>query len=50
MVNECLVKFLCQNLSCLVQVQERLGLTPVFWKDEPEEADALAILPFKIPR
>jgi transposase len=49
MVNECLVKFLCQNLSVLVQVQERLGLVPVFWKDEPpeeEEGDDGEILPF----
>ena len=34
MVNECLVKFLCQNLAVLVQVEERLDLVPVFWKDE----------------
>ncbi len=39
MVNECLIKFLCQNLSCLVQVQEKLGLAPIFWKDEPAEDD-----------
>jgi transposase len=35
MVNECLVKFLCQNLCCLVQAEEKLGLVPVFWKGEP---------------
>ena len=39
MMNECLVKFLCQNLSVLVQVQEKLGLVPVFWKDEPAADD-----------
>jgi hypothetical protein len=39
MVNECLVKFLCQNLSCLVQVEEKLGLATVFWKNEPAEDD-----------
>jgi transposase len=37
MINECLVKFLCQNLSVLVQVEERVGLAPVFWKDEPAD-------------
>jgi transposase len=44
-VNECLVKFLLQNLCCLIAVQERLGLVPVFWKDEPidEEEDDRAI-------
>jgi hypothetical protein len=50
MVNECLVKFLLQNLCVLVQIQEKLGLAPVFWKDEPvEEADgderALLVFP-----
>jgi transposase len=49
MVNECLVKFLCQNLSCLVQVEEKLGLVPVFWKDEPadDDGEAPAILPLQ---
>ena len=49
MVNECLVKFLCQNLSCLVQAEERLGLTPVFWKDEPADDNdgGPAILPLQ---
>jgi hypothetical protein len=49
MVNECLVKFLCQNLSVLVQVEERLGLVPVFWPNEPaeeEDADQADILTF----
>jgi transposase len=39
MVNECLVKFLCQNLSVLVQVEEKLGLVPIFWKDEPKDEE-----------
>jgi transposase len=50
MVNECLTKFLCQNLSCLVQAEERLGLTPVFWKNEPtdDDHDGAAILPLRL--
>jgi len=34
MVNEVLCKVLCHNLTCLIQEQETLGITPVFWKDE----------------
>lgn len=34
MVNEVLCKFLCHNLTCLIQEQETLGIIPVFWKDE----------------
>jgi hypothetical protein len=34
MVNEVLCKFLCHNLCCLIQEQEELGITPVFFKDE----------------
>jgi hypothetical protein len=37
MVNEVLCKFLCHNLTCLIQEQETLGIVPVFWKDEPAE-------------
>jgi hypothetical protein len=51
MVNECLVKFLCQNLSSLVQAQEKLGLVPTFWKDEPiddEEGNTNEILSFPL--
>jgi hypothetical protein len=50
-VNECLVKFLLQNLCCLIAVQERLGLVPVFWKNEPvdEDAEDHAIIPFAVP-
>src|SRR5262249_21381354 len=49
MVNECLVKFLCQNLSVLVQVEEKLGLVPVFWKDEPadDDSEVPAVLPLQ---
>jgi len=37
MVNEVLCKFLCHNLTCLIQEQETLGIVPVFWKDEKDE-------------
>jgi hypothetical protein len=33
MVNEVLCKLLCQNLTCLIEEQEALGIVPVFWKD-----------------
>jgi transposase len=44
MVNEVLCKLLCQNLTCLIQEQETLGIVPVFWKDEEEDDDEPAIL------
>lgn len=44
MVNEVLCKLLCQNLTCLIQEQEALGIVPVFWKDEPEGEQSPAIL------
>jgi hypothetical protein len=34
MTNEVLCKFLCQNLTCLIQEQETLGIAPIFWNDE----------------
>ncbi len=34
MVNEVLCKLLCQNLTCLIQEQETLGIAPIFWQDE----------------
>jgi hypothetical protein len=37
MVNEVLCKILCHNLTCLIQEQETLGITPIFWKDEQVE-------------
>jgi hypothetical protein len=43
MVNEVLCKLLCQNLTCLIQEQETLGIVPVFWKDEQD--DERVILP-----
>jgi len=46
MVNEVLCKFLCHNLTCLIQEQETLGITPVFWKDEQlADGEKPAILP-----
>jgi transposase len=39
MANEVLCKFLCHNLTCLIQEQETLGIAPVFWPEEkPERA------------
>ncbi|HXH94237.1 MAG TPA: transposase [Thermoanaerobaculia bacterium] len=46
MTNEVLCKILCHNLTCLIQEQETLGITPVFWKDEgQQEGDGPAVLP-----
>jgi len=46
MVNEVLCKFLCHNLTCLIQEQETLGITPIFWKDEQlADGEKPAILP-----
>ena len=42
MVNEVLCKFLCHNLTCLIQEQETLGIVPVFWQDEETESDEVA--------
>ncbi len=38
MANEVLCKFLCHNLTCLIQEQETLGIVPVFWQDEAAES------------
>jgi transposase len=45
MVNEVLCKLLCQNLTCLIQEQETLGIAPVFWPNEEKTDDGPAILP-----
>jgi hypothetical protein len=49
LVNETLCKFLLQNLTCLIQEQETLGIDPTFWKDEGEAdgEEPAAILPMK---
>ncbi len=39
MTNEVLCKFLCHNLSCLIQEQETLGIVPVFWKEEQPNSE-----------
>lgn len=49
MVNEVLCKCLCQNITCLIQEQEKLGIVPVFWKDEEENIDRATILPIARP-
>jgi hypothetical protein len=37
MVNEVLCKLLAHNLCTLIMEQEVLGISPVFWKDEPAQ-------------
>jgi Transposase DDE domain/SWIM zinc finger len=50
MVNETLCKILCNNLTCLIQEQETLGIVPVFWQDEePDEACGADVLPLVRP-
>jgi len=39
MANEVLCKFLCHNLTCLIQEQETLGIAPIFWKNEAADGD-----------
>lgn len=48
MANEALCKILWHNLTCLIQEQETLGITPVFWKVEGERPGP-AILPMVRP-
>jgi len=43
MKNEALCKIVCHNICCLVSAMYELGLTPVFWQDEP--GDSPDILP-----
>ena len=47
MTNEVLCKFLCHNLTCLIQEQETLGIVPIFWKDEAPDAIDADILPMR---
>jgi hypothetical protein len=49
MVNEVLRKFLCHNLTCLIQEQETLGIVPVFWQDEPKDEAGADLLPMLRP-
>jgi len=49
MVNEVLCKLLCHNICCLIMEQETLGITPIFWKDEPGEGhQSLDVLPITL--
>jgi hypothetical protein len=48
-VNEALCKILCHNLTCLIQEQETLGITPIFWKDEEQEEGERMILSINRP-
>jgi hypothetical protein len=38
MINEVLCKILCHNICCLIQEQCELGIEPIFWKEEDQEA------------
>jgi transposase len=49
MVNEVLCKLLCHNICCLIQSQCELGIEPVFWADEPQEAGPRDVLPMVRP-
>jgi hypothetical protein len=52
MLVACPLKFLCQSPSVLVLVQERLGLAPLFWPNEPKEEvdeEASVVVPFTAP-
>jgi hypothetical protein len=40
MANEVLCKILCHNITCLIQEQETLGISPIFWKDEQQDEQA----------
>jgi transposase len=42
MVNETLCKILAHNVCVLIQEQSELGIEPVFWKDEPQNSQAVA--------
>jgi hypothetical protein len=39
---------LCRNLTGLIQEQETLGITPVFWKDENEAKVACNAFPLAV--
>jgi transposase len=36
MVNECLAKFICNNLCCVIMSQIELGIEAEFWQKEQE--------------
>jgi transposase len=41
MANEVLCKILNHNLTCLIQEQESLGISPVFWPEDEDESSAV---------
>ncbi len=47
MKNEVLCKVICHNICCVIQEMHELGIDPVFWEDELDEAPA--ILPMVRP-
>jgi transposase len=44
MKNEALCKILAHNICCVISAMYELGITPVFWRDEPD--DNPDVLPF----
>ena len=38
MKNECLCKFICHNICCVIQSMHELGVAPVFWADQTRTA------------
>lgn len=45
MVNEVLCKLLCHDITCLIQEQETLGISSMFWKDEEQASGERVTLP-----
>jgi hypothetical protein len=34
MKNEVLAKFVCHNITCLIQAMYEMGVNPVFWTEQ----------------
>jgi transposase len=47
MKNEVLCKILCHNLCCLIMSQCELGIEPVFWKEETQDATTIEPEPLR---
>ena len=45
MVNECLAKFICNNLCCVIMSQIELGIEAEFWQNDKASEGELEILP-----
>jgi hypothetical protein len=43
MANECLCKFLCHNLCCVILSQIELGIEAAFWPDDGKPRDVLPL-------